>query len=134
MIRTKYILMLVLAFLMLQVSSSSAGDGAFSEVSLQCASPQASQKPVSHQPEFTQQEYALLAGTSSSAVSHSITPVVRTLNRSVRSNEQIRYCGRVVSAIDSTTTAERYGLYNHKILFVSHARYYYLCRLVRLII
>lgn len=133
MIRTKYILMLVLAFLLLQVSSSSAGDG-ISDVSLQCASPQALQKPVSHQPEFTQREYALLAGTSSSAVSHSITPVVRTLNRSVRSHEDIRYCGRVVSAIDSTTTAERYGLYNHKILFVSHARYYYLCRLVRLII
>ncbi|MBQ5737244.1 MAG: hypothetical protein IKY50_03355 [Alistipes sp.] len=77
---------------------------------------------------------SLLTSTQTSGSTHSITPLSRTLPRSLRHSEHQHNTSRVVSAIDSTMAASRYGLYNHKILFVSHARHYYLCRLVRLII
>ncbi len=56
--------------------------------------------------------------------------VVRTL-RTLRLVERCSTVASAVRTIDSTV-ANRYGLYNHKILFVSRARHYYLYRLERL--
>lgn len=76
----------------------------------------------------------LLSTPAPTAQPSSFVPVVRVLPHATRTVERsFAYTG-AVSAIDSTVAAMRYGLYNHKILFVSLARYYYLCRLVRLII
>lgn len=58
------------------------------------------------------------------------TVVVRTL-RTLRLVERFSTEASAVRTIDSTV-ANRYGLYNHKILFVSRARHYYLYRLERL--
>jgi hypothetical protein len=63
-----------------------------------------------------------------------LTPEVRTINGPSHNAERTSSHQRVSTAIDSTTTATRYGLYNHKILFVSIARHHYICRLRRLII
>ena len=63
-----------------------------------------------------------------------LTPEVRTINSPSRNAERTSAHQKVTTAIDSTTTATRYGLYNHKILFVSIARHHYICRLRRLII
>ena len=63
-----------------------------------------------------------------------LTPEVRTINGPSHNAERTPAHQRVATAIDSTTTATRYGLYNHKILFVSIARHHYICRLRRLII
>ena len=96
---------------------------------------------VHHEADGAASEYCLvdasaplLSTTTTTAQSSSIAPIVRTLPRAARTTERsFAYTG-AVSAIDSTTATMRYGLYNHKILFVSLARYHYLCRLVRLII
>lgn len=58
------------------------------------------------------------------------TVVARTL-RTLRLVERFSTEACAVRTIDSTV-ANRYGLYNHKILFVSRARHYYLYRLERL--
>lgn len=58
------------------------------------------------------------------------TVVARTL-RTLRLVERFSTEASAVRTIDSTV-ANRYGLYNHKILFVSRARHYYLYRLERL--
>lgn len=58
------------------------------------------------------------------------TVVARTL-RTLRPVERFSTEASAVRTIDSTV-ANRYGLYNHKILFVSRARHYYLYRLERL--
>ena len=63
-----------------------------------------------------------------------LTPKVRTIHSLTRNVERTSQHQRVSTAIDSTTTATRYGLYNHKMLFVSIARQHYVCRLRRLII
>lgn len=76
----------------------------------------------------------LLSATTSGGVFYSVNLAARTLHRTVRTAERCVHNGRVMSAIDSTMSASRYGLYNHRILFVSHARLHYLNRLVRLII
>lgn len=76
----------------------------------------------------------MLSVTMSGGVFYSVNLAARTLHRTVRTAERYAHNGRVMSAIDSTTAASRYGLYNHRILFVSHARLHYLNRLVRLII
>ena len=58
------------------------------------------------------------------------TVVARTL-RTLRLVERFSTEASAVRTIDSTV-ANRYGLYNHKILFVSRARHYYLYHLERL--
>jgi hypothetical protein len=73
-----------------------------------------------------------LSPTSQS--SEGISPVVRTLPRALRSLSRVEVCSAALRSIDSTTAAHRYGLYNHKILFYSHPRHYYLNGLMRLII
>lgn len=76
----------------------------------------------------------MLSVTMGGGAFYSVNLAVRTLHRTVRTAERCVHNGRVMSAIDSTMSASRYGLYNHRILFVSHARLHYLNRLVRLII
>ena len=83
---------------------------------------------------FTAEVHPMLSTTATSGVQHSITPAVRTLHRTMNSAERQSQHIKATGSIDSTTAAARYGLYNHKILFVSHSRHYYLNRLVRLII
>ena len=79
--------------------------------------------------------YSKLVSTPPSApLSQSVVPASRTLSRSARYDTRQFQHLKAPSLIDSTTAASRYGLYNHKILFVSHARQHYLLRLVRLII
>lgn len=83
---------------------------------------------------FTAEVHPMLSTTATSGVQHSITPAVRTLHRTMSSAERQSQHIKATGSIDSTTATARYGLYNHKILFVSHSRHYYLNRLVRLII
>ncbi len=83
---------------------------------------------------FTAEMHPMLSTTATSGAQHSITPAVRTLHRTMSSAERQSQHVKAAGSIDSTTAAARYGLYNHKILFVSHSRHYYLNRLVRLII
>ena len=83
---------------------------------------------------FTLSEMPIFSLSPSTVTPPSITPVVRTLSRTSPSVERLSQYSKAVRAIDSTMTASRYGLYNHKILFYPHARMYYLNRLVRLII
>lgn len=78
--------------------------------------------------------HPLLSTTATSGLQHTITPAVRTLHRTISTAERQVQQIKATGSIDSTTAAARYGLYNHKILFVSHSRHYYICRLVRLII
>ena len=70
----------------------------------------------------------------SSESSHGISPIVRTLPRTLRIVNRVLQSSAAIRSIDSTTAAQRYGLYNHKILFYAHPRHYYLNGLVRLII
>lgn len=76
----------------------------------------------------------LLSTSTSTITPTSVTPAVRSISRSNLSSERTFQYSKAVSAIDTTTAASRYGLYNHKILFVSLSRIYYLNRLMRLII
>ena len=71
---------------------------------------------------------------TSTSAPRTLTPEVRTIHSVTRNVERTSQHQRVSTAIDSTTTATRYGLYNHKMLFVSIARQHYVCRLRRLII
>ena len=71
---------------------------------------------------------------TSTSAPRTLTPKVRTIHSLTRNVERTSQHQRVSTAIDSTTTATRYGLYNHKMLFVSIARQHYVCRLRRLII
>ena len=61
-------------------------------------------------------------------------PAVRTIARGTR--QTLRTDHNVVAArsIDSTQAKSRAGLFNHKILFYTYPRHYYLNGLVRLII
>lgn len=84
-----------------------------------------------HEPRFELSEgVALLAPTTTMA--HATPPSVRTLPRQHRTSAGASSLQCALKSIDATTTASRYGMYNHKILFVSHARLHYLNRLVRL--
>ena len=85
-------------------------------------------------PTFTTAEAPLLSTTTTTVTPPSVTPAVRTLSRTTITSERSFQYSKAVSAIDSTTAATRYGLYNHKILFEPHSRCYYLNRLMRLII
>lgn len=75
-----------------------------------------------------------VAIATNSSLPQSITPTLRTIQRTNNHLGRTHQYSRVSAAIDSTTSATRYGLYNHKILFVSNVRYHYICRLRRLII
>lgn len=75
-----------------------------------------------------------LFAAPSTPIASNITPLVRTLTHAERTSAHKVEHSRVVGAIDSATAAARYGLYNHKILFVSLSRLHYLNRLMRLII
>lgn len=75
-----------------------------------------------------------LFAAPSTPISSNITPLVRTLTHAERTSAHKVEHSKVVGAIDSATAAARYGLYNHKILFVSLSRLHYLNRLMRLII
>ena len=75
-----------------------------------------------------------LYAAPSTPIASNITPLVRTLTHAERTSVHKVEHSKVVGAIDSATAAARYGLYNHKILFVSLSRLHYLNRLMRLII
>lgn len=75
-----------------------------------------------------------VAIATNSSTPQSISPSIRTIPSVVRNAERASHNTKATTAIDATTLAHRYGLYNHKILFVSVARYHYVCRLRRLII
>lgn len=75
-----------------------------------------------------------VAIATNSSTPQSVTPSIRTIHNVVRSAERALHNTKAINAIDATTLAHRYGLYNHKILFVSVARHHYVCRLRRLII
>lgn len=75
-----------------------------------------------------------LALTTINDIPHGITPAVRTLPRTISHTPHAQQSSAAVRSIDSTTSASRYGLYNHKILFYAHPRHYYLNGLMRLII
>lgn len=62
----------------------------------------------------------------------SVLPLARTVARTTRSAETLVRVIAATHAIDSTTASSRYGMYNHKILFVSLSRLHYLNRLMRL--
>lgn len=104
------------------------------EVSFRCATNSTTEHTTHAEEQIFEASNASLFVTPTSSSAQSITPLSRTLPRTLRSTEQSHNISRIVNAIDSTMAATRYGLYNHKILFVSHSRHYYLYRLVRLII
>ena len=104
------------------------------EASFRCATNSATEHTTHAEEQIFEASIAPLFVTPTSNGAQSITPLSRTLPRALRSTEQSHNISRIVNAIDSTMAATRYGLYNHKILFVSHSRHYYLYRLVRLII
>ena len=66
--------------------------------------------------------------------SEAIAPIVRTLPRTTRQLTRLDSSTMAVRSIDSTQAKSRAGLFNHKILFFTHPRHYYLNGLVRLII
>ena len=66
--------------------------------------------------------------------SQGIAPVMRTVARNTRQLTRHDYTLVAVRSIDSTQAKSRAGLFNHKILFYTYSRHYYLNGLVRLII
>lgn len=66
--------------------------------------------------------------------SQSVAPIVRTLPRTTRQLTRLEQSTVAVRSIDSTQAKSRAGLFNHKILFYTYPRHYYLNGLVRLII
>lgn len=85
-------------------------------------------------PSFTVSSAVILPSSTPTVTPPSVTPAVRTISRTAPSSERMFQHSKAVRAIDSTTAAMRYGLYNDKILFETHSRHYYLNRLMRLII
>lgn len=83
---------------------------------------------------FTASDTPLLSTTTTTVTPPSVTPLARTVARTASTPARLFQHTKAVSAIDSTTAATRYGLYNHKILFCTLSRCYYLYRLRRLII
>lgn len=90
------------------------------------------------QPEPTQPTFELqrpaLGLTTINHTPQGVTPAVRTLPRTISHVPRCEVSSVAVRSIDSTLSARRYGLYNHKILFYAHPRHYYLNGLMRLII
>ena len=78
--------------------------------------------------------HEFVAIATNTSLPQSITPSLRTIQRTGNTIGRIHNYARTSTAIDNATSATRYGLYNHKILFVSNVRYHYVCRLRRLII
>ena len=66
--------------------------------------------------------------------SQGVAPVMRTIARNTRQLTRHDYTLVAVRSIDSTQAKARTGLFNHKILFYTYSRHYYLKGLVRLII
>ena len=89
--------------------------------------------PEEHTHHF-EQSTECLSMLNTSSVSLNLTPAVRTLRGISRHEVRTAAHSKIISAIDNTTTAQRYGLYNHKILFVSLPRIHYLCWMMRYII
>lgn len=83
---------------------------------------------------FTTSDTPLLSTPTTTVTPPSVIPVMRTLMRTATASERLFQHSKAVSAIDSTTAASRYGLYNHKILFYTLSRCYFMNRLMRLII
>lgn len=125
---------LIAAALIVSLCATYAQDGYLCNSHLKAATPIAEIPSESHETQLSQSISTLLTSTTTTGATPTISPIARTLPRSIRSTEHKYYSSRVVSAIDNTTAATLYGLYNHKILFTSHARQYYLYRFVRLII
>ncbi|MBO5831524.1 MAG: hypothetical protein J6R01_07965 [Alistipes sp.] len=94
--------------------------------------------PTTHTEDKTTPKFELRTPCSalslSSESSQGISPIVRTLPRTLRTTYRIVQNSAAIRSIDSTTAAHRYGLYNHKILFYAHPRHYYINGLMRLII
>lgn len=93
-----------------------------------------SHAPESNEPAFSASSITVLSTAPTTVTVPNVVPIIRTLSRTSLSAERMFQYSKAVSSIDTTTAASRYGLYNHKILFVSLARIYYLNRLMRLII
>ena len=121
-------------FVVSLLSSIATASATEVEASFKCATNSATEHTIPAEEYVFEESIAPLFVTPTSNGAQSITPLSRTLPRSLRSTEQSHNISRIVNAIDSTMAATRYGLYNHKILFVSHSRHYYLYRFVRLII
>ena len=130
MIRLSNIALIVVS-LLLSLASLSASE---QEILLTSASTSGQQQNSKHTEELHSYSLSPLGITTTHSSTHSITPLSRTLPRSLRISERTSTTARAISAIDSTMAASRYGMYNHKILFVSHPRHYYLSRYVRLVI
>ena len=64
----------------------------------------------------------------------STLPAVRNIARGTRHTVRIDHNVVAARSIDSTQAKSRAGLFNHKILFYTYPRHYYLNGLVRLII
>lgn len=103
-------------------------------VELGCELTQSTDALPSDEPTSTIEQWHSSTPILPSEVSHSghIVAPVRTVARTSRSSDSLLRLSMAVRSIDATTTTNRYGLYNHKILFVSHSRFYYLNCLSRL--
>ena len=94
---------------------------------------ESAEQPLTH---FAPSRHSLLLATDAGHNSPS-SPTIASRIMRVDVRTTARHSSQVlhsVRSIDATTTTQRYGLYNHKILFVSIARHHYICRLRRLII
>ena len=110
------------------------GDVAFMNVKLTATQAAGESSPVFNMFAKNGNDHNSTAIATSTSAPRTLTPEVRTIHSLTRNVERTSQHQRVSTAIDSTTTATRYGLYNHKMLFVSIARQHYVCRLRRLII
>jgi phage-related tail fiber protein len=134
MIKTRYIglvTLLIMTLVMLSTSESYASciDACHTDVTHECHDEDSSHSIVTL---GVNNSVALAVNPTTT---QNVTPIVRTTLRTNNGIERAQqYTRRTTAAIDNTTTAARYGLYNHKILFVSTARHHYVCRLRRLII
>lgn len=86
--------------------------------------------PQSHIESFS----STLALATVTPPAQGVAPVVRNIARSIRTVTRVDISAVAVRSIDSTQAKSRAGLFNHKILFYTHPRHYYLNGLVRLII
>ena len=92
---------------------------------------ESAEQPLTH---FAPSRHSLLLATDAGHNSPS-SPTIASRIMRVDVRTTARHSSQVlhsVRSIDATTTTQRYGLYNHKILFYTHSRLYYLNRLSRL--
>ena len=133
MIKTRYIrlvTLLIMTLVMLSTSESYASciDAYHTDVTHECHDEDSSHSIVTL---GVNNSVALAVNPTTT---QNVAPIVRTTLRTNNGIERAQQYTRTTAAIDNTTSAARYGLYNHKILFVSTARHHYVCRLRRLII